>query len=218
MDKHTASRRQLLKVASYGAGAAIVAGGAALAGEARSATVDRSAWDVAMARYQAADAASRADDKRFSAIHAAWEASRPSLDTIDWKFFVFADRRHIAFHADIDEMEQKHLSGEGKWWWGGKERHVAAFQSVRDFRERNRQHDRAHGINEASDRNDALGEQSSLALDVLIEMPAPDAAALAWKLRYLLEAEDDEGCTPAWAHFYIRPVLADLSRFAGEAA
>jgi hypothetical protein len=88
MDTNT-TRRSLLRLGTgaiaYGAGAAVVAGGVALAGEAKSATLSpgRRAWDRTMTAYTKAAATFAVTDQLHDKVYAAWKADAPSTDTID---------------------------------------------------------------------------------------------------------------------------------------
>lgn len=61
--------------------------------------------------------------------------------------------------------------------------------------------------------DDDIDEAGDL-VAALIETPAPTPAALAWKLRYLLES--DKGYTRSWSAELVAPVLADCDRYLGR--
>ena len=50
----------------------------------------------------------------------------------------------------------------------------------------------------------------------LMDLPAPDLAALRWKLDQTLRIDGDS--TPCWSAEYVRQTVADFRRLCGEAA
>ena len=52
--------------------------------------------------------------------------------------------------------------------------------------------------------------------DALMAMPAPDRAALRWKLDKVMEPESD-GSTPCWSRDYISQTVRDYQRLLGDA-
>lgn len=102
---------------------------------------------------------------------------------------------------------------------------AAAMQAYRAARERHdafvaKHHDPfvhagARIPADIGDRMDELGEEVSLAEDRLMAMPAPDRAALRWKLDLVFA--DCGGATGSWSMFYLQQTFADYRRLLGDA-
>ena len=79
---------------------------------------------------------------------------------------------------------------------------------------------RSPGTHSLADRieNEAerLSDAEHAAHDMLIGMPAPNRAAVRWKLDYLL-GTDHDGYNSAWSESYIRQTIADYRRLLGDA-
>lgn len=216
MDKVQATRRGVLGALSL----ATLAGGATFAAMPAGAPRDRAAWDAAMIALDRAKRAVEADDKRFNAIHDAYERDKPDYRKIDSRAFPFMDHREVAHSYDLDEYWAKYLAGEGKWWWPGKEpgardaaiaRAKASFDSVRAYRAEREALDQRIGMSAACDRNDRLNDEYTAAIDALIALPAPDGAALLWKLEYVM-ACGDSGFSAGWSEDFLAGVLTDARR------
>lgn len=65
-------------------------------------------------------------------------------------------------------------------------------------------------VDDSNEQADAEWE----AINRLLQMPAPDADALAWKVQYLF-SPDREGYIEPFAHSYVKQTLADAVRLAG---
>ena len=80
----------------------------------------------------------------------------------------------------------------------------------------------ASGFTALNENIDDEGERVSEAIDALIQLPAPDAAALLWKLNYIIASEiDDEGeggSTPCWSGAFVAQTIADMRRILGGEA
>lgn len=70
------------------------------------------------------------------------------------------------------------------------------------------------GMDEAEAKMEALGERQYETEWALLEMPAPDSAALLWKLEKLMLLED--GSCPPWGGRAIGPALNDARRLLGD--
>ena len=214
--KTLTDRRALLKVAP------LIAATVAVPAMAFAVTTsgDRTAWDNAMQTLQHA----KDEDAAFTPIHTriykAWEAGRPSTDGIDWIEFPFANRDHVARTLDIDKAWSDFLASEGKLWRSSnperrKERYRAALDNVQAFRAAEAHHDQETGMDVADQRWEALGERVNDAEAALMDLPAPDLAALRWKLDQALRIDGDS--TPCWSAEYVRQTIADYRRLCGEA-
>lgn len=222
MDTNT-TRRSLLRLGTgalaYGAGAAAVTGGVALAGEAESATLspDRRAWDRTMTAYTKAAATFTVTDQLHDKVYAAWKADAPSADTIDLGEFWPMTATQVA-RMDPDKYEQERFAS-GAWFPTDKEaaRFRAAVESVRDYHRQIAASEQRHGIDAIGERHDA---DCNVMCDLeaeLMAMPAPDIAAVAWKLGRIF-TPNDEGFTSSYGHKYVQPVLDDVRRLSGGEA
>ena len=73
------------------------------------------------------------------------------------------------------------------------------------------------GYDQAEEEWDALGSRVSDAEDALLALPAPDAAALRWKLdRLTVDVREHAGSLPAWSSEYLSQTLADIARLLPE--
>ncbi|MBB5685644.1 hypothetical protein [Sphingobium boeckii] len=178
------------------------------------------AWDAAFADMQRKKAASDAYDDYLSELCARMKASAPDENAIDWEALDVPHRAHMLHSADLDEYERNFVEYGHLWGGAGsKARGVAAIESIRTFREAKAANAAAHGWDEAFDRQEALTEEYSAAISKLIEMPAPDKAALMWKLNYLYADEVSAGhSSAAYCAAWIGVVMADADRFLGGEA
>lgn len=65
-------------------------------------------------------------------------------------------------------------------------------------------------LDDSNEQADAEWEASNR----LLQMPAPDAEALAWKIEYFF-SPDREGYIESFAHSYVKQTLVDAVRLAG---
>jgi hypothetical protein len=66
-----------------------------------------------------------------------------------------------------------------------------------------------YGMDVWDDRSEALTDRFIATRDALMEMPAPDLAALRWKLDQL---PDCDGSLAAWSADFVRQTFADIDR------
>ena len=182
------------------------------------------AWSIALATYERAFQALKADEEVYDRTYSKWMATRPSPDLIDWdECHVLngfgADRNWVAHKMDVEEHWANFLALERQAWWSPdpeqtKRRRRQALDSILAFRRRCDEHLRQSGLDEAVNRSDRLFRAEREAWAALIEMPAPDLRALLWKLEQLLgpDALDAEGHTPAWSEDIVSTVMADARR------
>lgn len=188
---------------------------------ASAATVDRSRWNVAFAAMEKADADELAFNPVYDRIFESWKSSRPAMDGIDWKPFPFENRDHVARVLDLDQRWKQFLAGEGKVWASAnpdntKAEMRAALDSIQAYRDACDKHDQETGMAAAEDRWEALGDAAHAARGKVMETPAPDLAALRWKLQHLL-ADDGSESVSAWSMDYIAQTKADIARLMGDA-
>jgi hypothetical protein len=194
--------------------------------------IDRTAWERILGRYQRAKAASAEADRRCEAAYDEFKRIEPSDEAIPFREFTIMrgaptryERHHIARIMDVEQEWELFLSLEGKTWFARdpekrKGEYRAALDAVTDYRRRLAEAERSSGYNAASDRSDRLGDVCSEIENELIETPAPDRAALLYKMERLFgpEARGVDNSCPAWCAAWINTVMADAHRLlSGEA-
>lgn len=70
-----------------------------------------------------------------------------------------------------------------------------------------------HDLSAVGDESDRLGDAASDAGEVAMDTPAPDLAALRWKLEQLRDPDGDLG---AWTASYVEQTFADIARLLPE--
>lgn len=186
-------------------------------------SADRRAWDSAMAAHEAAKAEDEAFNPVYDRVSKVWEAGKPSMDSIHWSEFRFADRDLVARTLNLEKTWNDFLAGEGKWWSGGspaasqrmKDRQRAALDSVQAFRDAEARHDRESGMDAAEDRWEALGDAAWNTRLTLLNMRAPDLSALRWKLA---QVRNDDGSLVSWRADIVRQTFDDIDRLLPEGA
>ena len=68
----------------------------------------------------------------------------------------------------------------------------------------------------ASEMSTMSGDALAAAESALMELPAPNLAALRWKLDHILEPDSGSDETPGWSMGYVRQTIADYRRLLGE--
>lgn len=68
-----------------------------------------------------------------------------------------------------------------------------------------------------ADEYERLVEVYTDAEDALMAMPAPDRAALRWKLDRIFEVSGGSESVPSWTRRYLAPTIADYQRLLGSA-
>ena len=207
----------------------------ACASIAKASTVDRAAWDQALATYRKARSNYEIANDRFDKCAAVYEAAKPSPDLIDWKEITFvtphsSQKERIARTLDLDSEWEQFLSLEGKTWWAkdvdaAKARHWTALETVREYRRLDEQARKSTGFHDICEVIDDISDAEAEAEKTLLHTPAPDHPALLFKLERLFGAasmenadRDSGGHCTAWSWSYIEPVMADAARLlAGEA-
>lgn len=99
------------------------------------------------------------------------------------------------------------------------DRALSAYRTAKvDFDAFAQIHDRRYAADTLSwhigRRMDDLGDRLTEAEGILMALPAPDAAALRWKMEYVFEA--DEEAMPAWSMGQLRQTIADFRRLLPE--
>ena len=183
--------------------------------------IDRRAWDQAFAAHERARAACEAYQPTYEAAVQGFERDRPNGDGIDLRpIMSIAHRRYDMLHReDLDALHSTYCNGLGKWWFSPNpeaqiEKHKATCDQVRQFRSEFQAAKDRHNYEAVTDQDEALSQAAYDARWALLETPAPDLAALRFKLEYLFAdgaAEDGNGAEP-WAQHVMANLMADVGR------
>ena len=222
MTQPNTTRRAILSAATtalaYAGGAAIAGAGLVVAGEAKSQTISpsTSAWRQAIA---ACDRARAADDE-INAIFAKMDEARtaelkalpPLSDACHKHFCTSLDWQITA--RDIDAHERDWFASKGRTWnapAGEDAKFRAIFNEVRERQAQRAAINAKHNYDALEHEWDRRGEVLNKAEWAVFHTPAPDLAALAWKIEmlkrhgYLFEERQ------------VSVILADMQRLGGEA-
>lgn len=215
--KNSTSRRALIKAAPLAAAAL------AIPMSARAASADRTAWNLAMAAYNAAKAEDDAYNPVFRELHDRWTETteavphvtlRPDpytgrfepVSTAD-RFFV-ADARRIV--KELAEGKRRHDPLPDLTEHTALLHEVAAAADKRDTEIE--AISASMGYDQAETKWDALSSKVVDAEGVLMATPAPDVAALRWKLDHLTtDPREHDGAMAAWSVHFVRQTLADIA-------
>lgn len=166
--------------------------------------VDRTEWDRKQAHRAECIRRSQEASKAVDRANAALTAATPPTDHIDWDAYPpRADRKGLLRFAVLSNPL-------------GSDRVEAANQQIRDWRKAVGAVENQVGWVIAQDEwSDAATAWADADHD-LLNTPAPDLEALAWKVEHLLEVSNDE--TSAWHAAYLGTTLEDVRRLLrGEA-
>lgn len=176
---------------------------------------DSVAWDKAMAAFKKAENEAQQIVRLYGVAESRFIALRPSLDMIDKKNLpcVMPSEHQLAVSLDLDQAWERFLASEGKTWWAAnpdkKKAEVrAALDSVQAYRD---QLDHARSFTKLryyEEQADAATERLGDARDALLEMPAPHAKALLFKLEYFME-------DTVYTEDFVAPTIADMRRLLG---
>lgn len=173
---------------------------------------DRRAWDSAFAHMERTKHIADALGEKWDRLAEAREAAMPSSDHIDFREFAFTPKLEVLHSYDLDRHERHQLADEGKTWWAKdpeafRAKVRAACDAVRQWRCDKEALDGRLDFTRVSQQQEDASEAYSAALDVLVELPAPDAEALLWKIRYLFTSTDT-----AWVEEYTAQFHRDAER------
>lgn len=133
--------------------------------------------------------------------------------------FTLRDRDFVAHRMDVEQCWEQFLAGEGKVWWNRdpvahRMRVRRALDSVLEFRRLWRMASVRAGLDVAYEAVDETGESFNRIEAELILYPAPDHAALGWKLENLFgkEAREPDGMNASYCVEWIEAVMADVHR------
>jgi hypothetical protein len=170
---------------------------------------EHAVWDGALAEYQAAkDALARHNSTIYDPLYKELKciSPRPSLH-----FEIEALNGQVArYHVDSRDLN----AWDDHWSpvYRRKAAEVrAAWLTYRSNCER-------LGTDAAGEESDRLCDAQCAIESTLIQMPAPDQAALLWKLEQLFgpEARDADDYAPGWCAEWMNVVMDDARRLLGQ--
>ena len=231
MNTSSTSRRAalgvFLKTAAMGASVPILAASVSQCSQpAHSAAIERSAWDQAFSKMEVARNANEAFRPIVDDAWIGYLRDKPSGDDIDLRPMgplITADFRNELLHrADPDKIHADFIAAQGVTWWAPEPseviaRHKAACERIREFRAQIQAVKDRHDYDAKTKKADELGEADHDATWALFDIPAPDLAALRWKIEHLFgHCEDCE--VDSWSTEVMKVFLADVRRLLPEAA
>ncbi|MBB3692484.1 hypothetical protein [Sphingomonas sp. BK580] len=170
-----------------------------------------------MREYERAEAAVDAAATASRPAHDEWLANEPSGDNVAMEVFFPYTRNHVLERLDPDEFEHNLFASVGENWFpleADKAKALAQIQTLRDYHAAKQANRDRFGIDATYHREMVLDEALCGAIDALLQMPAPDAEALAWKFNELF-SPTGTGEIAGWDHAYVKQTLADAIRLAG---
>ncbi|MDR6787665.1 hypothetical protein J2Y58_001006 [Sphingomonas sp. BE138] len=126
----------------------------------------------------------------------ASEASGAALDRSGW---VAAMRQWEAAEAEAQADDERYQRLRDSW--------IATGDNSAECRQR-------FGIDAAATQSNRTDDAAADALSRLLDIPAPDADALAWKIHHLFKPDHGD-FAGAFAFSHIKQTLADAVRLAG---
>lgn len=193
----------------------------------------RTEWDRLMVAFLAAQAADDEINQRHDAALAAFTADKPAEPEIDM-VLIFSHvlgscdiaRRRLLYTDNIDQLQQQIIAATGVTRWERVDRNperIAEFDKVREFRRLLAAAEQRHNLSAQEDEWGAAGDRLSNARAALLLAPAPDYAAVQWKLDQLFGPEatgavgDNDRGIPCWNCELTDAVIADMARLGGAA-
>jgi hypothetical protein len=190
-------------------------------------------WKRLMAAYDAAKAADDDINARYDAAAAAHEADKPAEPDVNMVllFGVLLGRcdiarRRLLYRDDLDELQRQILAAKGVTRWERIDRdpeRIAELDKLREYRRLIAESEQRHGISALDDEWAEAGKRLADARTALLLAPAPDYAAVRWKLDQLFGPEatgsvsDEERSAPCWDAVLTDAVIADMDRLGGAA-
>lgn len=181
---------------------------------------DRFQWNLAWADYEKAQREAEEAHRLYDCAYTRYEALAPSIDMIDTKNLPspFVHRAELETLLDTAKTWAWVLANEGKTWSARdpeayKANVKAALDSVDSYR---MQRDHARKVTKLdyySDLSDTADDRVSEAEQRLLDLPAPDGAALLWKVNRLYAP--GEGI---WSEGIEDQTHSDLHRLLGSMA
>lgn len=190
----TTTRRAALKLTggalAYAAGAGAFAVATTATSSCTAKAADRSAWDRAYAALERVKAADAQIDAHHTTVYDAYKADIAKLPPLPMKDFPFR-RENEVLSLDMDKYEREWFELRGKAWWGDEavaRKYRDTFKQVRRIQAERARIERKHNMNAIEKRWDESGVVVGDAEWALFNTPAPDAAAIEWKIAHLLNA------------------------------
>ena len=193
----------------------------------------RTVWDGLMAAFAAAKSADEAINQRHDTALAAYTADKPDEPAIDMAL-IFSEvlagcdltRRRLLYSDDLDDLQRRIIAATGVSRWERVDRNpdrIAELDKVREFRRLTAEAEQRHDLSALEDQWSEAGDRLSNARAALLLAPAPDYAAVQWKLEQLFGPQatgavgDDDRGIPCWNCDLTDAVIADMARLGGEA-
>lgn len=188
--------------------------------------VDRSEWERAFANMQRHDAAYEAFQPTYEAAETGFVRDKPTGDEINLRhlcpaiMFMGREVRSDLLHRDdLDQLHTDYIANKNVTWGSNDPeasiaKHKADCDTVRQFRLDYQAAKDRHDYDAIIDRDEQLGAAAYDATWALFHMPAPDLAALHWKLEHLFKRsldDDSDGCD-GWSPKVMQSLMADASR------
>lgn len=206
-------------------GAVIAIAASATLAPVMAASADRTEWDGLMAALAVAKRAHDEADAAWERAHSRWLASRPDRPQEARRQFLGMRDDDLFDRQDLDKMAEHFDAGEGVWWFSpeSKTNFYRATASIRDYRAKDQAAKVASGYQAASDRQEQTCDEVCRLLAALMALPAPDAAALRWKLEEGFGTDratypDNPETTPATCRRHLAQTFADMRRLLGGEA
>lgn len=206
--KKLPSRRSFLAAGLFAVPAAVSA--AIIASPVEALPADRSRWDDLMRQYQDAEAQQREQERSFSQALTAYKAALP--DEPDTRIFYPHHHLHVLNVADLDDLANEARSAGAPY----DAARLAVLENIRAFRAEAAKADASTSYTTITDRLEEASERCWELQGTLMKEPAPDYAALLWKLEDVLTPDD--GHLSELADSYVEPVRADMRRLLGGRA
>lgn len=188
---------------------------------AASPNADDTAWRAALDHVEALEAHDKAFSAFYSDLRARYSADRDRIPHVVLRPDPYTGRREPVTTADdfFVNRARKDVQAldEGRMRFDPTPELIEHEALLRDLVAAADDRDgqiaaiRAkHGMDQADDASDKLGDDMAAAYFAAVDTPAPHLAALRWKLEYLL-ADDSTDSVPAWSMDYVRQTLADIA-------
>jgi hypothetical protein len=181
---------------------------------------DRAAWDAAFAKMRKHRAAFEAYQPTYDAAIEGFERDKPVGDDIDLRpihpLITHGWRNEILHTADLEQMHTQFLAGQGRTWGSADPEktiaiHRATLDQIREFRRQYQAAKDKHRYEAVVERGDALSNADYDAAWELFELPAPDMAALHWKIEHLFGKSEDFEVEP-WSAKVMANFMTDAHR------
>lgn len=223
------NRRALLGSIAFAAPVVVLAASGTVSAV-PAATADRTAWDRAFAHMEKTRADYEAYQPIYRTADEGFERDKPTGDEINLRTiypaigFVPSQRYSLLHNIDLAEAHAQFIADEGKIWGASDPaatiaKHKSTCDQIAQFRHDFQAAKDRHNYDEVVERDEALSDAAYEARWALFDLPAPDLAALHWKIEHLfvLDRDADESATP-WHPDIIATLMADVRRLMPQEA